>query len=257
MKLILIFVFTIFTYSNDLGKEIYDKKCSSCHKGFIPLLKLKQNFIDKNNTLLNLKAPTINQLSYRLKKSIGDRRGDRDMHLMEISSFVYEYIVNPDRSKSLCLPDIMKFFDTMASLKGKITEDEVDSVVEYIYDFNDNIVAKKSQKYRGDFKKALDKAKDENKTIIIEAMSEHCHYCKKMELEVLIDDKIVSKLKKDFIFIQVDTSKESLPIGLKSLMTPTFFFINSNSKLLFEMKGAWGKKDFIEMLDEAKKRSQK
>ena len=252
MKLILIFFVSLHIYANDLGKQIYDKKCSSCHNGFIPLSKLKQNYIDTNNTLLKLKAPTINQLSYRLKKAIGDRRGDKDMHLMEISSFVFDYIIAPDKSKSLCLPEIIKFFDTMPSLKGKITEDELDEVMEYIYDFNSKIIEKKSQKYSGDFTKALEKAKKENKIIIVEAMSEHCHYCKKMELEVMIDDKITSMLKKDFIFLQVDVSKESLPLGLKSLMTPSFFFINSKAKKIFEMKGAWGISDFIEILNEAK-----
>lgn len=252
MKLTLFMILTCFLYSNNLGKQIYDKKCSSCHKGFIPLSKLKHNFIDTNNTLLHLKAPTLNQLSYRLKKSIGDPQGDKEMHLMEISSFVFDYIITPDKSKSLCLPEIITFFDTMPSLKGKITEEEVDEVIEYIYDFNANIISQKSQKYSGNLKKALKQAEKENKIIIIEAMSEHCHFCKKMELEVMIDDKITSLLKKDFIFLQVDVSKERLPLGFKSLMTPSFFFVNSNAKLLLEMKGAWGIKDFIEILEEAK-----
>jgi cytochrome c5 len=58
------------------GEKVYQNKCVSCHEVYIPMTKLMENFVEKENKLLNLKAPTLNQLSYRLKQQIGDPKGD-------------------------------------------------------------------------------------------------------------------------------------------------------------------------------------
>ena len=62
MKIIsILFVFTIALFANfEDGKKVFDAKCASCHKEFIPINLLKENFFEKNNTLLNLKAPSAN-----------------------------------------------------------------------------------------------------------------------------------------------------------------------------------------------------
>ena len=62
MKIIsFLFVFAIALFANfEDGKKVFDAKCSSCHKEYIPMNLLKENFLEKNNTLLNLKAPSAN-----------------------------------------------------------------------------------------------------------------------------------------------------------------------------------------------------
>lgn len=237
------------------GEKIYDEKCLSCHQKFIPMDRLKTNFLDNNNRDLNLSAPTLNQLSYRLKQRIGDPKGDNEIHRMEVTAFMSDYIWYPDRQKSVCLDDIMQHFKTMPSLKGSISEDELEEVGVYLYDFDNKILKEKSVQYEG-FEKALVKAKKEHKIIMIKVMSKHCHYCRKMDREVMIEEEVVDALKKDFTSVVIDISTTNLPLGLKAELTPSFIFIDENAKVLMNIPGAWDKNDFLEILKEAKDKIQ-
>ncbi len=257
-KITLLFLFSIISLLGSEGEEVYQKKCASCHEAFIPVEKLMENFMEKNNTLLHLKAPTLNQLSFRLKQQIGDPKGDEDMHRMEVGAFIADYLMYPDKQKSICMPEVIQYFETMPSMKGQLTEDEIEAVSEFLYDYENQLIKEKSIKYEA-FDVALKMAAKENKIIMIKATSRHCHYCKKMDREVLIEDEVVNALQKDFIAVSVDVGKDSLPLGLNADMTPTFFFINKDKKMIKRIPGAWNKEDFLEILKEAKaaKRSQK
>ncbi len=233
------------------GKEVYEKKCASCHQGYISMSKLKENFQDYNNTLLKLTAPTLNQLSYRLKKSIGDPKGDNEIHRMEVAAFISEYVLYPDRQKSLCLDEVMRSFKTMPSLKGKISEDELEAVSTYIYDFDEKVVKEHSVQYEG-FEKALQKAKKEHKIIMLKVMTKDCYYCRKMDREVMVEKEVVDMLEENFISVSIDISTTELPLGLKAEFTPSFIFIDENAKVLMNLPGAWNKMDFLDILREAK-----
>lgn len=256
MKIMLLIGLSIATLFASEGKVLYEKKCASCHQEFISMDSLKKNYLDHNNTLLKLTAPTVNQLSYRLKQRIGDPKGDNDMHRMEVSAFISDYVYNPDRDKSVCLDDVMMHFKTMPSLKGKVTEDELEEINTFIYEYDEKIVKEKSVKYEG-FDEALKRAKREHKIIMIKAMSEDCHYCRKMEREVMIENEVTDILNKDFITVMVDVSKMKLPLGIKSEVTPTFIFVDENAEVLMNIPGAWDKKDFLLILKEAKIKDKK
>ncbi len=100
------------------------------------------------------------------------------------------------------------------------------------------------------FEEALQRAKKEHKIILLEATSPHCHYCRWMERTTLQDPEVQKILTKHFIFLQVDVTKESLPLGLKWSMTPSFIFISSDKKVLKKIPGAWKKEDFLMILRE-------
>jgi len=238
------------------GEMLFEKKCIACHTLFIPMSKLKENFLDHNNTLLKLKAPTLNQLSYRLKQRIGDPKGDNDLHRMEVIAFMSDYVNAPDKDKSVCLEDVLQHFTTMPSLKGKVTEDELEEIGTYLYDFDNAIVKDKSVKYEG-FDKALEAAKREHKLIMIKVMTKECHYCRKMEREVMIEQEVIQAIKKDFIPVAIDISIHQLPLGLKAEVTPSFIFIDEESHVLMNVPGAWSKEDFMALLKEAKLSTQK
>lgn len=256
MKLVLLVWLSMVAIFASEGKDLYEKKCASCHAEFISMDALKKNYLDHNNTLLKLSAPTINQLSYRLKQRIGDPKGDNDMHRMEVSAFITDYVYTPDRDKSVCLDDVMIHFKTMPSLKGKVTEDELEEINTFIYEYDEKIVKEKSVKYEG-FDEALKRAKKEHKIIMIKVMTEDCHYCRKMEREVMIEKEVTDVLKKDFITVKIDVSKVKLPLELKSDLTPTFIFVDEDEKVLMNIPGAWDKKDFLLLLKEAKTKDKK
>jgi len=234
------------------GKEVYEKKCASCHQGFIPMTQLQKNFLEHNNSLLNLKAPTLNQLSFRLKQQIGDPKGDEDMHRMEVGAFIADYVQNPNINKSVCLDDVMKYFKEMPSMQGEVSEEELEEVSNYIYDFERDMIKKIGVKYEG-FENALKKAKKEHKIIMIKIMSKDCHFCKKMDREVFVEKEIVEALEKDFVSVSIDIGTTKLPLGLKSEMTPNFVFVDADSKVLMNMPGAWDKIDFLSVLRDAKR----
>ena len=99
----------------------------------------------------------------------------------------------------------------------------------------------------------LAQAKESGKNIIIEAKSKYCHYCKKMERDVFNDNKIAKIIEKNFIFVTVDVYNDELPFGLERVyrhITPSFFFLNSNAKLIHHYPGSWTKHDFLMILKE-------
>ena len=252
-KIVLLFLFSIISVLGSEGEEVYQKKCASCHEAFIPVETLMENFMEKNNTLLHLKAPSLNQLSFRLKQQIGDPKGDEDMHRMEVGAFIEDYLMYPDKQKSICLPEVIQYFETMPSMKGQLSKEEIEAVSEFLYDYENQLIKEKSIKYEA-FDVALKRAAKENKIIMIKATSEYCHFCIKMDREVLVEDEVVQALQKDFISVSVDVGKEKLPLGLKASMTPTFFFIflHEDKTKVKRIPGAWNKEDFLEILKEAK-----
>lgn len=122
--------FNIDNYQN--GERIFENKCSQCHKKYVEKKLLQKNFRNTQNKLLELKAPAGNQISYRLKHQLGDIT-DIDSHLFETTEFVREYLKNPDRSKSICLERVIKHFDTMKTMKGQISDEEIDMVTFFLY----------------------------------------------------------------------------------------------------------------------------
>ncbi|MCK5854431.1 MAG: DUF255 domain-containing protein [Sulfurovaceae bacterium] len=245
--LVFILLLSSFLFANE-GKEIYEKKCASCHQLYIPTLKLKENFMEQNNTLLNLKAPTINQIAFRLQSRIGDPRGDKDMHQMEVGAFLSDYLINPDKQKSICLPEVIKHFETMPSMKGLLDDDEMEAISEFLYEYDAKEYRELEVKYLS-YKEAIKLSKDKNKTIMIELMREHCFFCKQMEEEVFSEKEIIKKLNSDFISVLIDVDKvKKLPLGLKSGVTPSFVFVE-DGKIVAHIHGAWNKKDFLEILN--------
>lgn len=143
MKLIflfLIFLTSIFAKIPEIfeknfylsGEAVFDKKCSSCHVKSMKIGVLMNNFIEHNNQILKLKAPTGNEISYRLKSQIGSR-DDIEFQIDEATDFVKDYIINPNKAKTICLEGVLKHFDTMPSMKGKITQKEMEEVTYFLY----------------------------------------------------------------------------------------------------------------------------
>lgn len=114
------------------GEKIFEAKCNSCHQKSLEMQSLLKNFLEDDNKTLKLLAPTGNQISYRLKTQVGSR-DDMEFHLEETADFLVEYVNKPNKANSICLEGVVKHFDTMPSLKGQITEEEIRTVNHYLY----------------------------------------------------------------------------------------------------------------------------
>ena len=141
-KMVLCIVFMVATtlsLSADRGEDVYNHICAKCHQGYVPADELAKNFFEDNNTLLHLKAPTISQISYSMKQKIGDPMADDDIRRMEVSAFIADYIIYPDKQKSVLNPRIGKFFKTMPSLKGKLSTEDIEAISNFVYDYDAKI----------------------------------------------------------------------------------------------------------------------
>jgi hypothetical protein len=114
------------------GEKIFENKCSQCHEKSMPIALLMKNFLEEENKLLNLKAPTGNEISFRLKQQIG-HKDDIEFQLEETEDFVKDYLYNPNKAKTICLQGVIRHFDTMPSMKGKISEEEIEDVTFFLY----------------------------------------------------------------------------------------------------------------------------
>lgn len=116
----------------EIGEKVFENKCSECHVKSMDIQLLMKNFILEDNKLLNLKAPTGNEISFRLKQQIGSKE-DVEFQILEDIDFVKDYLFNPDKAKTICLEGVIKHFDTMPSMEGKITEEEIEDVTFFLY----------------------------------------------------------------------------------------------------------------------------
>ncbi len=263
LKKILFFLFSCFFVINlnadfKEAKELFAKKCSSCHKEYISFKKLKENFYERNNKLLNLKIPTENMLAWAIMDSsrkIGDHE-DPDMRSIEIEEYLKNYLAKPDINDSICDTTALKYYIKKEPIK--ITDEEAELLAQYFMGYKENrlknipkTILNLTTKY--DEKKILKKAKTNGKHIIVYATSETCYFCKKMEKEVLALKDIQAKIDEDYLFLKIDIDSTKLPFNLKRKfkgMTPTFFILTSDADILNIYPGAWVKDDFIKILGE-------
>ncbi|WP_331774705.1 thioredoxin fold domain-containing protein [Sulfurospirillum sp. 1612] len=267
MRNIFVLVFAVLLASHlnadyKTGKAIFAKKCASCHGGYISAKILKKNFYKDHNSMLHLTAPTVNMIAYAMKDSpthIGDS-SDPAMQKMEMESYLQDYLYHPNINNSICEPDFIKYYDKKESMKGEVSEKEIANIVDYIYDYRKmRLLAhpKPRKNFSGtlDLPTLIDEAKRQNKILLVEAMSQTCHFCKRMEKDVFSKQRVKEAIKKDFIFEQVDIEHIKLPpLLLKHYqkITPSFFMISPDGKLLNAYPGAWKTNDFLEILKENK-----
>ena len=80
--------------------------------------------------------------------------------------------------------------------------------------------------------KALEKARDEHKIVMLFVRATNCKYCDKMESETLSDSSVKYELAKNFVMVSYNRDIEALPLGLRIEGTPTFVFVNTNEDVL-------------------------
>ncbi len=105
------------------------------------------------------------------------------------------------------------------------------------------------------YNKALAKAKEENKKILLEVILDNCKFCKKMEENVLSKESIQQIISKNFVFTQINADREPLPLGLSEQMSPMFVFVSTDENVQDMRFGYINEEDFIKLLaQEAKKK---
>jgi len=261
-KIILIaFIFLLnANASYEKGREVFLSKCVSCHIENIPLNVVMDNFRNHQNKLLNLKAPPFNRIEYKIirsNKSIGTAQDDKDMRGYAIEDYLKDYLTNPRQEISLTSQRSNSRFISKEP-RTDISDEEYSYLATFILEFQENHKENLNKKISNrNEAQILKGAKNLNKYIIVEATSKDCYYCKKMKKEVLSKEDVQGIMGKDYIYIEANVDKTKLPFNLEKIflkITPTFFFLDENAKVIKMYPGSWNKKDYLNMLEEHKKK---
>jgi len=119
-----------------------------------------------------------------------------------------------------------------------IEKEETNSVKEtLLVEENNTVVSKnfssvKKNTPSSPYLKALEKARDEHKIVMLFVRATNCKYCDKMESETLSDSSVKYELAKNFVMVSYNRDIEALPLGLRIEGTPTFVFVNTNEDVL-------------------------
>ena len=103
-----------------------------------------------------------------------------------------------------------------------------------------------------EFDEAIKIQEKNSKVIMIDVIRSHCQYCKQMNKNVF-DDKEMSKwIEKRFIPVKVNLDDDILPIDVDVRMTPTFYFVDKNQKIIKRIPGSWNIQDFKDLTKKIK-----
>ncbi len=84
--------------------------------------------------------------------------------------------------------------------------------------------------FEHNFDKALQKAKEQNKEVMMMYSAVWCPECNYMKEVVFKNKKVSTYMEKNFIVLLLDIQKDTLPNGFEYPGIPVFFFIDENSK---------------------------
>jgi len=102
------------------GKILLEQKCTKCHDISLP----PKTFEDE-------KAPPMMAVAFHVRSFI--KTGDESQRVPKAISFVKDYVINPSENKSFCDKESLKSYGIMPSQKGKVTEDELEAIAEYMF----------------------------------------------------------------------------------------------------------------------------
>lgn len=113
----------------------------------------------------------------------------------------------------------------------------------------------KESGFQRDFIKAMEKAKQEDKPLMMVLSADYCPWCRKFEKQTLNSKLIKDVLDKDIVTLIVDKKydKDSFPEKFNTRMTPRVFFINPHTQDSFsESAGYIKKSEFKKTIDNVK-----
>ena len=127
------------------GYEIFQKKCVMCHSMYKP------NNMEENKKIVAPPIPVAMRSVVIGVDAIEEPKDATELKQMSIE-FLKDYIKNPSPEKGYCEDKSYKRFGTMPSVKGFISNEQIDIVVPWVYD-NYSPKKDKNGKYKVSSKK--------------------------------------------------------------------------------------------------------
>jgi thiol:disulfide interchange protein len=132
----------------------------------------------------------------------------------------------------------------------EVNEDEVEALADYMYEYAEEMMVRHGVK-RYSYEEALKKAKAEGKIVLIEGYIPFCRGCIWMDRNVMVEPKVKEALNRDFVLVKMNLLIEKLPLGMKRLGTPSFYFIDPYKEKMIDMlEGTGTVQEFLSLLDD-------
>lgn len=114
-RVALLTAFSSLIYAKS-GAELTQRHCASCHLLTTPTPDM----------IPNMTAPAMEAVLFHVKLDKKDKATSK--------AFILDYTQNPLASKSVCESQKVQKFGVMPSLKGKVSEQELAAIADYLYD---------------------------------------------------------------------------------------------------------------------------
>ncbi|WP_428738844.1 thioredoxin family protein [Sulfurimonas sp.] len=97
------------------------------------------------------------------------------------------------------------------------------------------------------YEDALQIQKQTKKPIMIDVVRTLCHYCNDMNDNVFENEAMATWLEERFIPVKINLDFNSMPIDQEVSFTPTFFFLDTQGKIIKKIPGSWNIQDFKDL----------
>ena len=109
-------IFTATLFASETGANLFEQKCAGCH------LKQRPN-VEQIHLMV---APPIQGVMFHVSEKYPSKK--------EAVGFISDYVFNPARNKTVCMPHSIEKFGLMPSQKGNVTPQEAQLIAEYLFD---------------------------------------------------------------------------------------------------------------------------
>ena len=141
---------------------------------------------------------------------------------------------------------------TITPMDGMLEEQLSDSIEElleafrlqHIEDNKERLAAGKSfshesfskeMQYETDYALALNRAKKENKPLMVFMSTSYCPWCRKLESQILAKEGINKKIHEKYVPLMLNLDKKKFPAYLaKTKITPALYIVNAKSEKIEE-----------------------
>lgn len=99
-----------------------------------------------------------------------------------------------------------------------------------------------------DYPKALQKAKEANKQIMLMVYADWCPHCNVMKTTVLNDAAVIETLNSNYVNLQINADKAESKVIMDKfgvISFPAFLFLDANETMLYNAVGEINKTDFL------------
>jgi len=109
-----IVAFTSSVQAVETAEELYDAKCATCHIKMMPA------------DMSSVVAPALMGVMRHIKMSYPNKD--------EAVKFMVDYVLDPQKSKAICMPQKIDRFGLMPSQKGNVTQAQLTKITGWMFD---------------------------------------------------------------------------------------------------------------------------